>query len=82
MSCGKPILCSRVCDNPYIVREGENALMFDNTSIEDMADKIKAMCEKSQEELSRWGYRSREMAEALFSMDAFVEKYIKLIENS
>lgn len=82
MSCGKPILCSRVCDNPYIIREGENALMFDNTNIEEMADKIKAMCEKSQEELSRWGHRSREMAERLFSMDAFVEKYIKLIENS
>lgn len=82
MSCGKPILCSRVCDNPYIIREDENALMFDNTNMEDMADKIKAMCEKSQEELSRWGHRSREIAETLFSMDAFVGKYIKLIENS
>lgn len=82
MSCGKPVVCSRICDNPYIVKEGENALMFDHTNVEDMADKIMAMCEKSQEELSRWGHRSREIAEELFSMDAFVEKYIKLIENS
>lgn len=81
MSCGKPVVCSRICDNPYIVKEGENALMFDHTNVEDMADKIMAMCEKSQEELSRWGHRSREIAEELFSMDAFVEKYIKLIEN-
>ena len=81
MSCGKPIVCSRVCDNPYIVKEGENALMFDNTSVKDMADKLQVMCQKTSEELNRWGHRSREMAEELFSMDAFVDKYIKLIEK-
>lgn len=81
MSCGKPVLCSRVCDNPYIVKEGENAILFDNKSVEDMAEKIQRMCEKNHDELSRWGHRSREIAEKLFSMDAFVDKYIKLIES-
>lgn len=81
MSCGKPILCSRVCDNPYIVREGENAHMFDNTCVEDMADKIQQICTMKQVELTQWGKRSREIAVELLSMNAFVDKYIKLIEN-
>ena len=81
MSCGKPIVCSRVCDNPYIVKEGENALMFDNTNVKDIADKLEQICSMSKEELSQWGKRSREIAEEILSMDAFVNKYIKLIEK-
>lgn len=81
MSCGKPILCSRVCDNPFIVKEGENALMFDNTCVEDMADKIQQICSMKQDVLSKWGKLSRDIAVELLSIDAFVDKYIKLIEN-
>ena len=81
MSCGKPIVCSRVCDNPYIVKEGVNALLFDNSDVNDMADKIQQICSMSTETLNRWGHVSREIAENLFSMDAFVDKYIKLIES-
>lgn len=80
MSCGKPILCSRVCDNPYIVKEGENALMFDNTNVEDMADKIQQICTMTQDNLTQWSKRSREIAVELLSMNAFADKYIKLIE--
>lgn len=81
MSCGKPIVCSRVCDNPYIVKEGENSLLFDQTSIEDMADKLQQICSMKQDELSKWGHRSRKIAEELLSMDVFVNKYISLIEG-
>ena len=81
MSCGKPILCSRVCDNPYIVKEGENALMFDNTNVVDMAEKIQKICTLSQKDRAIWGRRSREIAVELLSMDAFVDKYIELIEK-
>lgn len=81
MSCGKPIVCSRVCDNPYIIKEGENALMFDNANVEDMADKIQHICDMPQDELTSWGKRSRELAESMFSTESFVNKYIKLIEN-
>ncbi len=81
MSCGKPIACSRVCDNPYIVKEGENALMFDNTNVKDIADKLEQICSMSKDDLCKWGHRSREIAEEILSMDAFVNKYIKLIEQ-
>lgn len=81
MSCGKPIVCSRVCDNPYIVKEGENSLLFDQTSAEDMANKLQKICSMKPEELTKWGHRSREIAEELLSMDVFVNKYISLIEG-
>lgn len=81
MSCGKPIVCSRVCDNPSIVSEGENGLMFDPNNPEEISDIIQKMVTMSVEERLAWGKRSREMALEKFSRDAFVEKYIKLIEK-
>ena len=81
MSCGKPVVCSRVCDNPNIVKEEENALMFDQTSAEDMADKLQRMCTMRQEERNEWGHRSRKIAEKTLSMESFVNKYIELIES-
>lgn len=81
MSCGKPIACSRVCDNPYIVKEGENAFLFNQTSAEDIANKLQQICSMTQTELTNWGRRSREIAEELLSMDVFVNKYICLLEG-
>lgn len=80
MSCGKPILCSRVCDNPYIVKEGENAFLFDNTSPKDIAEKILEVSKMDREALEKWGQKSKDIAETMFSATSFVEKYIKLIE--
>lgn len=81
MSCGKPILCSNVCDNPLIVKENVNAFLFDPCDEDDMLKKIEQMIlmDKSQRELM--GLKSREIANKIFSKDAFVNKYIKLIED-
>lgn len=81
MSCGKPIICSRVCDNPYIVKENENGLFFNPKDVEDMAEQIEKICSMSKEELKNWGNKSREIGEQLFSKEAFVQKYINLIES-
>lgn len=81
MSCGKPIACSRVCDNPRIVNEGENGLLFNPADINDMADKLQEMINMSVEQRTQCGKRSRELAELRFSREAFVEKYISLIER-
>lgn len=40
MSCGLPILCSNVCDNPYIVTENVNGFLFNPNDIKDIAAKI------------------------------------------
>lgn len=81
MSCGKPILCSRVCDNPFIVSENENGMLFAPDNPDDIADKLKQMIEISKENREKWGKRSREIAVKKFSEEDFVNKYIKIIEE-
>lgn len=80
MSCGKPILCSRVCDNPYIVEEGVNGLMFDPTNENDMFDTFLRFSELTFDERNAMGSKSREIALKKFSGESFVKKYIRLIE--
>lgn len=80
MSCGKAVLCSRVCDNPHIVEDGENGMMFNPKNKDEMAQTIIKMCKLSNEQRAAMGMRSREIAEERFSSKTFVEKYIQLIE--
>lgn len=82
MSCGKPVLCGNVCDNARIVSDGENGFMFDPTEVSDIADKMQMILSKSQEEFLQFGEKSRKIAEVLLSKDAFIEKYIGLIEKT
>lgn len=82
MSCGKPVLCSRICDNPFIVEEGNNGLMFNPLDIDDIVEKVAILCRMSIEQRLKMGLQSREIAEEKFSEVAFVDKYIKLIEDN
>lgn len=79
MSCGKPILCSNVCDNSYIIN-AECGFMFDPKDEQDMFKTISKFCTLSKEHKRSMGIASRRIAERTFSEDVFVQKYIKLIE--
>lgn len=81
MSCGKPIVCSRVCDNPRIVRENTNSVLFNPNDINDIYLALKKMIEQPKSAREEWGKASREIAETIFSKDAFVRNYIQLIES-
>lgn len=79
MSCGKPVLCSRVCDNPNIIQEGENGLLFDPLNIDDMVATIERYLELPQEKKNNMGVKSRERAVSLFSENTFINNYIELL---
>ena len=81
MSCGKPIICSRICDNPFVVSENGNGMLFDPENPNEIAEKLKQMIEMSKENRENWGRRSREIAIQKFSEETFVNKYIKIIEG-
>lgn len=81
MSCGKPVLCSRICDNGKIVKDNYNGLLFDPNNPVDIAEKIESMVCMPKAQREEWGRRSRSIAEEMFSEDTFVNKYISLIEN-
>lgn len=81
MSCGLPILCSDVCDNPYLVKDGINGLLFDPFDEDSIANTIyKFYC--IGEERKLMAQNSRSMAVEHFSKDDFVNKYIKVINGT
>lgn len=79
MSCGLPILCSRVCDNPSIISEGENGLLFDPLNIDDMVSAIEKYLDLPIIRKKDMCSKSREIAVDVFSQDSFIEKYISII---
>ena len=79
MSCGKPVLCSRVYDNPNIVQEGENGLLFDPLSVDDMVATIERYLDLPQETRDKMGRKSRETAVEMFSRESFIQKYIAIL---
>lgn len=79
MSCGKPVLCSRVYDNPRIVQEGENGLLFDPLNVDDMATTIERFLDMPLEKRNVMGIKSREIAIDMFSKDSFIQKYISIL---
>lgn len=81
MSCGKPVLCSRVCDNESIVNEDENGLLFDPKGADDIAEKLMRMVRMPKDQKEQWGRRSRELAVEKLSEESFVNQYITLIEH-
>lgn len=81
MATGRPILCSNVCDNPRYVVEGENGFLFDPNNPENMAEQILKGLSVSDQVYERMCHESRKRAEEMLSMDAFINKYIKIIEG-
>ena len=79
MSCGIPVLCSRVCDNPNIVSENENGLLFDPLDVDDMANIIERFIDLPRESKVEMGQKSRKIALDMFSKKSFIEKYLSVL---
>ncbi len=71
MSCGLPVVCGNVCDNPRIV----SGYLFNPFDTEDIAMTLQAVLEMSDDERRRIGGMNRERALALFSRDRFIDEY-------
>ena len=81
MSCGLPILCSNVYENPYIVEEGVNGFLFNPEKPEDIADAIKKMVDLTHEERLKMGKRNRQLCLKRNTEEAFLKSYVELIES-
>lgn len=81
MSCGLPIICSNVYENPYIVEEGVNGFLFDPKKPEAIVDAIKKMVGLSYENRLEMGKRNRQLCLKRNTEDAFLKSYIELIGN-
>lgn len=79
MSCGLPVLCSNVCDNPDIAVDGKSGFLFDPNSIDDMVAAIEKMLITNKEDYQSMAIFNRNRSVDLFSEKAFVEKYLSII---
>lgn len=80
MSCGLPVACSNVCDNPYIVNENENGFLFDPASPESIASAISSLLAMSDSQYEAMSTANRARALSLFSKSTFVSKYLELLK--
>ena len=75
MSCGLPVVCSRVCDNPAIVSEGETGFLFDPHQVEQISEAMMLMFMMSEADRMKMGETARQWAVAHLSGENFVKKY-------
>lgn len=81
MSSGLPVVCSNVCDNPKIVKEGENGFLFNPNSIQNMADIICKMLLMEKEQRLIIGKKNRHKMIKENSKEEFCSKYIDAINS-
>mgnify|MGYP004512575947 CR=1 FL=1 len=81
MSCGLPILCSNVYENPYIVEDGVNGFLFDPKKSEAIAEVINKMVNLTREERMEMGKRNRQLCLKRNTEEAFLKSYVELIDS-
>jgi len=79
MASELPIVCSNVCEHPYIVVEGENGYLFDPSDIDDMAGAIARMAHLPKEERVAMGRRNRAKIISANSPQSFLDQYLAII---
>lgn len=81
ISCGLPVIGSDVCDNSIYVREGENGLLFNPQSVQNMCDKIAQMLAIDDKTYSCYCGKSRKLAEELLAEGRFFSEYKMLLNK-
>jgi glycosyltransferase involved in cell wall biosynthesis len=82
MACGLPVLCSRVSDNPEIVKEGVNGFLFDPKEPQAFGAAVKKLLQLSPEERHVMGVRNAIKARECFSPIAFAESWNALLARA
>ncbi len=80
MSCGKPVICGNVCDNPDIVADSVNGFLFDPKNESDIALAVERYAKLSKEERTNISKRNREVALNKMSAASFVAQMTKMID--
>lgn len=79
MSCGLPIICSDVCDNGYIVKDGKNGVLFNPDTSQNIAEGIVRYIKEMKADNTAIGIENRERIKELCSKESFIQNYLKVI---
>lgn len=78
MSCGLPIVCSNICDNPFIVTP-DNGFLFNPNDPKDIVNKLIAAINIDKDAYCNMSKSSRDRATELFSQTTFINSYLEII---
>jgi glycosyltransferase involved in cell wall biosynthesis len=76
MACGLPVLCSRVSDNPTLVEDGVNGFLFDPADLNSFSSALGKLEGIGIHGRLRMGSLNRSKAEALFSQEAYLTRWM------
>jgi glycosyltransferase involved in cell wall biosynthesis len=79
MSCGRPVLASRVSDAGNLIADGDNGFLFDPHSLTEMADAIVKLAQLPVSDREAMGMRGRRRAETLFRPESVLAKYTEVL---
>lgn len=79
---GCPVIISDILDHPTLIKEAHNGYRFNPDSPEELATKIQTLYDLSDEQYENLCSNSRKSAETNFSVEKFINEYIKLIEQA
>ena len=79
MSCGLPVICSNVCDNPKIVIDGINGFLFDPGDFYSMKHAVEQILGLPDSAKMKMGGDNRKRIVELCSGNRFVRQYVNLI---
>jgi glycosyltransferase involved in cell wall biosynthesis len=78
MSCGLPIICSNICDNPFIVTP-DNGFLFNPKDPKDIVDTLITAIGIDKNTYCNMSKTSRDIAVELFSQTKFINSYLEII---
>ena len=80
MSCGLPVVCSNVCDNPTIVINNENGYLFNPLDANDIAVQIEKIALLTKKQRDEMGTKNRKRIFDICSQSKVSSQYLSLIE--
>ena len=81
IACGKPVICSNVCDNGIYVKESYTGFLFDPFNPKDIAQKIENAISVSDVEFYLMSSNCRKISEEKFCKERFVTEYENIIKQ-
>lgn len=79
LACGRPVIISNALDHPRLVQDGVSGFLFDYTSAEHLAEKIRILNEMPTVERHRMGLAGRSFAEKELGLGRYVDEFETLI---
>jgi len=79
MASGLPIACSNICDNPYIVEDGINGVLFNPTDSQNIADQLREIINEYNNGTTNYLSDNREKIVKLCEKDKFLTNYLNIL---